>query len=109
MSLTWSIENVKDWKTKKKKQINCTKLDAIIWGSMTVGINKITEKNYHQFYLRMSAMERVFGTMHYKNKKPMYTTLEDVKMWIGLRTNVNKVSASDFEKHLIKYLKIISL
>lgn len=102
MSLNWSIEKVKDWKKKQRKQRNRAVLNAIIWSTLVIGFNSITEKNYKKFYARLTAMEHLNGAYLYKGDKPAYITLEEVQMWIGLWTNGDNTSASDFEKRLTR-------
>lgn len=102
MSLNWNIEKVENWKAKQRSQRNRVILDALIWSAMFVGISAITKKNYKKFYLRVSTFERINGAQMMKGKKPYYLTLEDVKNWIGLKTNVSDMTASQFEKRLIE-------
>lgn len=101
MALTWNIKNVKDWKKKQRKQRNKLVLNVLIWSTLVVGFGCITEKNYKKFYARLTAMEHLNGAYLYKGKKPDYITLEDVEMWIGLKTNAGDFSAADFERKLI--------
>lgn len=100
MSLNWSIEKVEDWKKKNRKQENRAVLNALIWSTLAVGFSSITKKNYKKFYARLTALEHLKGAYLYKKDKPRYITLDDIEMWIGLWTNADNISASQFEKRL---------
>lgn len=102
MSLNWDISKVKDWKKKNKSKRQRTIREALIWGTLVVGLNSITEKNYKRFYARLTAFEHLHGAFLMGSKKPYYITLEDVQNWIGLWTNAGTFSASKFESNLIK-------
>lgn len=102
MSLNWDISEVKDWQKKKRKKRNRIILDVLIWRSMIVGIGHITKKNYKKFYTRLTAYECLHGASLYKGKKPYHITLEDIEMWIGLKTNSDSYSAAQFEKVLLR-------
>lgn len=43
MSLNWNIANVQDW--QKKQQEHSELLNYLIWSSLSIGMNRITEKN----------------------------------------------------------------
>lgn len=110
MALTWNIEKVKDWKQKKKKQRNRVLLDALIYLTMTIGINKITEKNFIQFFMRVSTYEQLRGAcILKKNGKPLYITLDDVRTWIGLTTNADNFSVTQYEKRLLNLAKFYGI
>ena len=100
MGLAWNITKVQNWKQKQRKKHNYNVLNSLIWSTLIVGINEITEKNYKIFYARLTAYEHIRGTYLYKGNKPYYITLEDVKNWIGLWTNSDTFNATTFEKRL---------
>ena len=102
MSLNWNIREVEDWKKKQRSKKNRAILDAIIWSTLVVGISDITKKNYAKFYARLTAWEHLKGTHLYKGNKPYYITIEDIMMWIGLRTNAGTMSAAEFERLLLR-------
>ena len=105
MPLNWSVIDVKDWKKKQRKLRNRLVLKALIFSTLEIGIREITEKNYLQFFARLTAYEHVNEPYCFRltPKKPIraYITLEEVKMWIGLKTNASKFSAAKFEEKLV--------
>jgi len=76
--------------------------EALIWLTMAVGMGTITEKNWRQFYTRVSFVERVFGARRRNEKGPVFIAPEDVKAHIGLTTNVSKMTDAQFTKHTFK-------
>lgn len=90
--------------------------DSLIWASMFVGIDKITEKNYQEFYTRLSIHERLFGAMLRKASVPeevnvavthtdLPCTLEEVRQHIGLSTNAERMTDLQFGKRLMRRLR----
>lgn len=80
--------------------------DALIWATMAIGMNNITEKNWIEFFQRIRAIERVSGA--YVNRpnvtsrfdpKGFITPLE-VYSHIGLHTNASSLSLAKFREHL---------
>lgn len=97
MSLNWNLEKVKDFKEiSEGGEWRIT--DTLIWATMGVGINRITEENYVEFYARLHLQELLWGTYMMENGKSKYITLEDVKRRIGLSTNVSNLTRSQFNK-----------
>ena len=68
---------------------------SIIFTTMAIGLGEITEKNWLEFYARMNILERLHG----------YTSipLERVKEHIGLSTNVNNETRSQWIKRYFTY------
>lgn len=97
MALTYNFENVENYKKKVRSKRGVLVANSLVWATMAVGIRKITEKNYKKFYSRLCAFEHLFGCYIYKNSKPAYITLDEVKNFIGLVTNANELTASQFE------------
>ena len=98
MSLNWNISEVEDWEAKKKA--NPDLLEKLIFSTMLVGIPKITKKNYMIFYARHIAHDMLF-----KTSAKYQIKLEDIKKWIGLSTNADKLSGSQWEKKLLEIYK----
>jgi hypothetical protein len=69
------------------------KTQHLIFATMSVGINCITEKNYKQFYARFLAAQAVLEIDH--NIK-----LDDIKAHIGLTTNASKRTDKEFMEML---------
>ncbi len=100
MALNYDFSKVEHYKQKLRSKRNQLVLNSLIYATMAVGIRKITEKNYKIFYSRLTAFEHLFGAYLMKGAKckPAYITLEEVKMFIGLTTNANELTAAQFER-----------
>jgi hypothetical protein len=99
MSLDWSTRSCKDY-----EKLVWSTTNSLIWNTMRVGINKITDKNFEKFYIRLAIIERTFGTLLQKDGQAIYTTLKDVKDHIGMYTNVDNMSDSEFKKEVMDKL-----
>jgi hypothetical protein len=111
MALTWDIAEVKNYKRTcydqaTKKAIGDDDYfrlkpmtEMMIFITMSIGMNEITEKNYGKFFQRLSEYEEICGP---QLKKPdgrcktgfrsVYTTIDDVRRHIGLWTNASRIS-----------------
>lgn len=102
MSLDFQLSNIKDYKTKcwrEDGEINAI-TNTLIFGTMIVGINEITNKNWKEFYARIHLSERVNGNyLHDSDRKPRYINEQDIKDHIGLATNaLNETEAKYLNK-----------
>lgn len=80
--------------------------EALIYATMGIGMNTITEKNAADFYKRIAFYEAVHGTWLRKasepdaegkwHLEPRPITFEDVQAHIGLRTNASKFTDAQF-------------
>lgn len=104
MALNYDFSKVENCKKKLRSKRNELVLNSLIFATMAVGIRKITEKNYKTFYARLTAVEHLLGAYLIKGEKcvPAYITLDEVKSFIGLVTNANELTASQFESFLRK-------
>jgi hypothetical protein len=93
MALNWDASKVEGWKEKAGSVA-----DMVIWMTMFVGINQITEKNYEEFYSRAALLEKLFGASLLKGGEPRPMTLEDIKAYIGLSTNASTLTRIQFNK-----------
>lgn len=100
MALNYDFSKVEHYKRKLRSKRNQLVLNSLIYATMAVGIRKITEKNYKIFYSRLTAFEHLCGAYLIKGEKckPAYITLDEVKMFIGLTTNANELTAAQFER-----------
>ena len=71
------------------------KTDSIIWATMLLGLNKITEKNLVDWATRWKLAAGV-GWVYSE------VTLEDIRAHIGLRTNASPLTAAKFRANLYK-------
>ena len=85
--------------------------DALIWGSMSIGMGSITQANHEEVYLRYEMLRRIHGANRWTWDKETGTrvelpfTLEDIKRHIGLGTNVSLDSKAKFKNHLMRNLR----
>lgn len=109
MSLNFNYANVAD------KDVVCTDpsdenkyhpvFDALIWLSMVCGYNKIAEDNCAKVYTRIAQYQAVVGAyLGYAGEDgervPLYITLEDVRRYIGMHTNVTSMTDAQWNKRL---------
>lgn len=116
MSLNWSIERIKDYKTKcwipdpdpntanaEGNRLNPV-TELLIWATMVVDLGQITAENANEFAARLIAYERACGVficrMEDGKRIDRPITLKDVIDHIGLSTNVSNQSRSYFARKL---------
>ena len=63
--------------------------ETLIWMTMMVGINEISEKTATEFFARASLEEALWGAMRSKGDESVYVSIEDVRRHIGLKTNAS--------------------
>lgn len=85
---------------------------TLVFSTMYIFMDSITEKNWEQFYERIGAWERAFGPMtsimdrrFKKMWREQYITPKDVRDHIGLSVNVAPKSDAYFNRHLAKVLR----
>lgn len=72
--------------------------EAMIWYTMSVGIPRITEDNWKEFYARVRFIAELHGPMVTDAKGKNLITWEIVRAHIGLATNASKMSRNQFTK-----------
>lgn len=69
--------------------LNDPKTMAMVYATMFVDWGEITEEDYVRWFARVSTYEKVVGPiLQTAGGEPNYLTLDDVKSYVGLRTNV---------------------
>ena len=126
MALTWDIKGIKDedkicWiETDKKndkgesvKEMNPI-TDVLIWGSMFIGMDAITEKTYKEFHKRLIELEIITGkgmlTKESEDGKATYQefrqpTLEEIQLHIGLKTNASRMDSKKWGSSIRRIVK----
>jgi len=91
-----SIKNFKDlcFKASPEEGVKA-KTQKLIWMTLIIKMDEITEKNYLEFYGRMMTSSAVYSTDD-------GITLDDVRAHIGLKTNTNVRTNSSFYSSLMK-------
>jgi hypothetical protein len=102
MSLNWNIENVKaDWKSDDVWPIT----DALIWATMSVGMNEITNSNWREFYSRAYMIQTIHGGWIIEKGKTRFVTPQEVKDHIGLYTNATNYTAAKFKSNIDRRMR----
>ena len=100
MPLDW---NTKASKPSKPKDENESVVQYTLNHlTMIVGMNKITEQNWEEFYARCVVLEKLNGAYMRRSMKSGLKdrpiTVEDVKRWIGMQTNASTMTRAQFLK-----------
>jgi len=111
MSLNWDLTKIKNYEEfcwLKNDDDDTVKLntatEALIWLSMGIGMNRITEANAAEFYSRVSLYEKLNGSMRSvwydddRGHQRIFTSEEDVYNHIGLGTNATPYTDAKFRK-----------
>lgn len=118
MSLNWSVEDVEDYKNlcwiENPENPDGTKIlnpitESLVFATMSVGINHITEDNAYDFFVRSGAAAVVYGDPITIWEDGNFTrrnyTFEEIKQHIGLSTNASVLSLKEFWDNMIKGAK----
>tara|TARA_X000000368_G_scaffold289012_1_gene229586 strand:+ start:1238 stop:1612 length:375 start_codon:yes stop_codon:yes gene_type:complete len=111
MALNWDLSKIKDkdfyencyikmGKEGKENYQLSPQTNHLIWLTMTVGINKITESNWKDFYVRVIHAQRARGNENYG------ITAQDVYNHIGLCTNAQTKTKRQFLDTIYNVLEI---
>lgn len=106
MALHWGIGDVKNYKRACYDKVeggDYVRLkpltEMLIFITMSIGVNEITEKNYGKFFQRLSEYEEICGPQISKRDgrcktgwRKVHTTIDDVRNHIGLWTNAGSIS-----------------
>jgi len=124
MPLNWDLTECKEedviplW--VKKKDVEGRTMSAVtevmIFLTLLVGINKITEKNVKEFYQRVKEFELATGNqglIHEKrndsldvvNVRDRMPTFAEVERHIGLRTNANMMTKKKWNSTLVRIIR----
>ena len=103
MPLTFDWTNT-DLSTESEN--DCVLADSLVWLTMGIGMNEITEANAREFYARASFYEKVNGPYRFhidpetNQRVNDYFTVEDIVRAIGLKTNASLMTKAKFYKHM---------
>lgn len=132
MSLDWNIENVENWKEvcypikdesgeEVDRHIDPI-LNLLIWSSLAVDLGRIEEENIDEWLWRCSFLARIGASMGERaikdengntllreNGRPIYEpfvpTVDELRRFCGLHTNVAKQSRNKFVRRWIDTIK----
>jgi len=124
MPLNWYVGNIKNaddvcWMTATRNDVNYAKTrgeeylhpvtDALIWATMTIGLNEITEKNIDEWASRLALAYSVnwISPMTVYNgtdweARPL--TRADLDRHIGLSTNATYESSTAWRKRVVEQM-----
>ena len=127
MALTWDLTKIKDsdkvcWiETDEKNDKGAPVYDmnpitnVMIWGSMFIGMDTITEKTYKEFHKRLIEMEIVTGAGMLQAEKvganqetykdSRQPTLDEIQLHIGLKTNASRMESRKWGSNLRRIVK----
>ena len=88
MALSWDITKCADIQLLQSGT-EWNKTEGIIFSTMSVDMNSITEDNAIEFYARLKLLSTVYNGFFYDKETNQYVepTFEDVQIRIGLTTN----------------------
>ena len=102
--LTYVATKVKDFKEKNEQHPGC--LDCFVWSALAIGMNEIKESNVKEWAYRLNRMKfeghPLFIVAGKDGLEPIDITEDDVRIWIGLKTNVSQISNSAFDQLMRK-------
>jgi hypothetical protein len=111
MALTYDFTNIRDYKTTvwipepTEENPDAARMnpvtEVLIFGTMSVGLGSITDKNVDEFAARFRIIEKVHGPMlSAKNREDRYVTDEEFIAHIGLVCNVSNETRSQWARRL---------
>lgn len=118
MSLNWNIEDVRDHEEiairhddygndhlTREELAQSLITSALVFRTVAVGIGHITKDNAEEFATRSKMWEEMNGTTLYLNSEDYSITLDDITRRIGLRTNADRMTETQFGKRMLKRLR----
>jgi hypothetical protein len=104
MALSFNFTNVENYKEVTTHPLNPEEwhpvADALIWLSMICGYSQITNKNVDTIIARILAYQAVRGAYLHGNKQPLYITADDVRRFVGMRTNATAFTDAQWTRKL---------
>lgn len=117
MSLNWNVSNIENSESVcffthhnedgelRRRLTQST--ESLIFLTMVVGLGRITESNYKEFYKRIALFERLRGCVRVKKSDSGKFvddpyTLEDIRQHIGLTVNVSDEKPDAWRKRILK-------
>ena len=127
MALTWDLTKIKDsdkvcWiETDEKNDKGEPVYDmnpitnVMIWGSMFIGMDTITEKTYKEFHKILIDMDivtgagmlqaEIVGANQETYKDSRQPTLDEIQLHIGLKTNASRMESRKWGSNLRRIVK----
>jgi hypothetical protein len=113
MALTWDLTEIKDSKelcwvpsSEEGKVELGVVTHTLIWASMLIGMNSITEKNSKEFHKRLIEFEVVHGAgMIIEDGEARQPTLKEVQSHAGLKTNATVMEGRKWGNNIKRLVK----
>ncbi len=102
MPLTWDITRVIDF-SEINSGTESVKTQGLVFATMVIGMNEITDANAGEFYTRIKMLEGANGALVYTSDiagSDYFYTPADIQRRIGLHTNANRYTKTKFVNHL---------
>ena len=105
MPLTSDISAVVDFQDIQQGA-EWKKTEALIFATMSIGMDEITTDNAGEFYSRIKILEGVIGsmvvTLEGDDLRDYYFNTGDITRRIGLKTNGGRLTRTKFLNHMLK-------
>jgi len=101
MALHWNIKECDQSACWKEDGCMTSTCESLIWATMVVGIDEISEKTIHEFAYRLEFDRRLCGTFNSGDGKPV--SVDTLRPFIGLKTNATTWTRLQFEKKCAKF------
>ena len=114
MALTWdltTVENMEElcWipsKSEEGKFELGAVTNTLIWATILIGMNSITEKNSKEFHKRLIEFEIIHGEgMLIEDGKNRQPTLEEIQLHVGLKTNATAMETRKWGSNIKRMVK----
>jgi hypothetical protein len=105
MPLTSDISAVVDFHDIQQG-VEWKKTEALIFATMSIGMDEITTENAGEFYSRIKVLEGVIGsfvvTQEGNDLRDYFFNTGDINRRIGLKTNGGRLTRTKFLNHMLK-------
>ena len=109
MSLDWEFRNKEVWEALPKTDKESAVTDAIIWGTMSVGLGSIKEANIDTWIKRCHILDKIGSPIGQRAEEDGIVswspTREDLEKRIGLVTNATNRTDAEFKKVIFRRLE----
>lgn len=96
MALSFDFTNVEDYSRIVDEDPNS--IEFIVFETLFLGMNSITEENAGEFYARHKVYD---GVSRYPTRREV--TPAFIRQFIGLRTNASPLTETQFRTKVVKY------
>lgn len=105
MSLNWDVGSVEGWEAKLADDALRAKLDVALWGQLSIDCGIRTADDLAESVWRYRYLSRVGEFVAYNGDGERYNpSADDLRPWLGLRTNVAKVTRATWLKRVTQRL-----